>query len=149
MVIDCICQVLVKQKSKKLIDQVLREFIPKFTPLSPDYIGKPDDINYVFNSEEEMVSFYTDTTGVEASFYWNQQEINPHRIMVGAHILQDDQMVISLTVDTNKENQSILFNRLKQQLNSEVEIISYTDPVYCENGKIFEELYRLTLENGK
>ena len=96
---DIICQVLVKSKSKELIYSVLNEFIPNYQQINLDYTGKLDDENYVFKSEDEMISYYVSIPNVNQTFYWNKQVNNPDNIMVGANILSDNQIVFSLTFD--------------------------------------------------
>ena len=58
---DIICQVLVQKKSKVLIYGVLNEFIPSYEPINLGYAGKPDDEQYEFQSEEEMIDCYINT----------------------------------------------------------------------------------------
>ncbi|MEN7550703.1 hypothetical protein AAG747_22475 [Rapidithrix thailandica] len=136
-----ICQVLVKEKSRDLIYSVLNEFIPDYEPLNLDFIGKPNDEAYEFESEDEIISYYTHTKGVRQTFYWNKYENNPNRIMVGANILEDDQIVFSLTVDGTKEKKAEYLKRLKTLLNSETGVISYINPVGYDNGQDFETKY--------
>ena len=140
-IIDIICQVLIKQKSKELIYSVLNEFIPNYEPLNLDYTGKPDNEDYKFESEDEMISFYTNTKGVTQTFYWTKNKNNPDRIMVGANILEDNQIVFSLTLDGTKVKEAEYFKRLKSLLNSDIGVISYVNPVNYKNGQDFEIKY--------
>jgi len=138
---DIICQVLAKIKSKELIYLVLNEFIPSYEPINLDYVGKPEDENYEFKSEDELISFYTTISNVSRTFYWRKENNNPDRIMIGANILSDDQIVFSLTFDGDIEKENNYLNRLKKLLNSNVGVVSYINPVEYKNGRDFMERY--------
>ncbi|MCI5058415.1 MAG: hypothetical protein MRY83_20050, partial [Flavobacteriales bacterium] len=102
---DIICQVLVRQKSSDLIFSVLNEFIPGYEKINLDYTGKPDDEDYEFQSEDEMIGYFSDTPNVRQTFYWNKKNENPDRIMVGAAITDDNHIVFSLTFDGTSETE--------------------------------------------
>jgi len=138
---DIICQVLVKKKSKELIYSLLNEFLPRYEPINLDYTGKPDDENYVFKSEDEMISSYTETLNVRQTFYWNKHEENPDKIMVGANITPDNQTVFSLTFDGTIKTEIEYYLRLKKFLNSEIGVISYVNPAEYESGNDFKNRY--------
>ncbi|NOQ70456.1 MAG: hypothetical protein GQ574_00555 [Crocinitomix sp.] len=138
---DIICQVLVEKKSKKLIYSILNEYIPGYETLNLDYTGKPDDENYVFESEDEMISSYTENPNVEQTFYWNKYEKNPDNIMVGANITTDNQIVFSLTFNGNLKTKVEYYLGLKKFLNSKVGVISYVNPAEYDNGNDFKNRY--------
>jgi len=134
---DIICQVYAGKKSKKTIDLVLKTFLPLYKSLNLDYTSKPDDIDYVFQTEDEMINYFIENSRIEQTFYWNQHQHNPNRIMIGANITSDDKLIMSLTVETNEEKGQIYFDSLKEILNSNIGVISYIDPVEYENGEDF------------
>ena len=138
---DIVCQVLVQEKSSDLIYAVLNEFIPDYTPLNLGYAGKPDDLSFVFSSEEEMILYYAETPNVEQTFYWNKRKDNPHKIMVGANITNDNQIVFSLTLNGTHSTEAQYYIRLKRFLKSNIGVISYVDPVYYLNGEDFKKRY--------
>ena len=138
---DIICQVLVEKKSKELIYSVLNEYIPGYETLNLDYTGKPDDENYVFKSEDEMICSYTETSNVQQTFYWNKYEENPNKIMVGANITTDNQIVFSLTFNGTLKTEAEYYLRLKRFLNSEIGVISYVNPVEYDKGSDFKNRY--------
>lgn len=138
---DIVCQVLVTRKSKELIYSILEEFIPGYEPINLDYTGIPDDENYRFKSEDEMISFYIDTLNVQQTFYWQKDRDNPDKIMVGVSITNDNQVVFSLTFDGIREKENEYLDRLKNLLNSEIGVVSYVDPADYEDGKDFASKY--------
>lgn len=138
---DIICQVLVEKKSKELIYSILNEFIPGYETLNLDYSGKPDDENYVFESEDEMLSCYIETPNVEQTFYWNKHVENPDKVMVGANITKDNQIIFSLTLNGTNKTEAQYYLKLKRFLNSKVGVISYINPAEYENGEDFKNRY--------
>ncbi len=138
---DIICQVLIDQKSTELIYAVLNEFIPGYEPINLDYAGKPNDEQYEFQSEDEMIQCYINTPNVKQTFYWNKYNDNPDRIMVGANITSDNQIVFSLTVDGNLKTEEYYYLKLKKFLNSDIGVISYINPVDYEDGSDFSLQY--------
>ena len=138
---DIICQVLVTSKSKEVIYSILDEFIPGYEPINLDYTGIPDDENYKFKSEDEMISYYVATLDVQQTFYWQKDSDSLGKIMVGVNITSDNQIVFSLTLDGVKERETEYFNRLKHFLNSEIGVVSYVDPVDYEDGNDFASRY--------
>ncbi len=71
---DIICQVLVQKKSKELIYLVLNEFIPEYETLNLDYVGKPNNEDYNFESEDEMISYYIETQDINQTFFGEKQK---------------------------------------------------------------------------
>ncbi len=138
---DIICQVYAGQKSKKTIDLVLNTFIPEYEELSLDYASKSDDEEYIFKTEDEMINYFIENTGITQNFYWNKYHDNPDRIMVGAIITHDDKLIMSLTIDGTEETEKKYFEKLKNILNSEIGVISYINPAYYENGLDFISKY--------
>ncbi|HCC92736.1 MAG TPA: hypothetical protein DEQ26_00140 [Flavobacteriaceae bacterium] len=137
MIKDIICQVYAGQKSKKMIDLVLNNFISEYEKLNLDYALPISNLDDNFNSEEEMISYFIEKKEIDQTFYWSQVHNNPNRIMVGAIITDDDKLIMSLTFDGDKEIEKKYFNKLKCILNSEIGIISYVNPAEYENGKDF------------
>lgn len=134
---DIICQVYAGEKSKSKIDLVLATFVPECDELNLDYASRPDNENYIFTTEHEMINYFIDNSGIEQTFYWNKYHDNPDKIMVGATITNDDKLIISLTLDGNEEIAISYLNRLKAVLESTIGVISYTDPVEYHNGEDF------------
>lgn len=139
--IDVVIQVFAGEKSKKIIDAVLEEFLPGYEPLDADSACKPDDEQYVFASEEEMIRYFTETPGLNGTFYWNKYVDNPDRIMVGAVITSDNQLIMSLTVDGDDQTIDRYFNQLKTFLQSPVGVITHFNPADYEDGLDFIERY--------
>ena len=138
---DIVCQVLAPYKSKDLIYSVINEFIPNYEKINLDYTGKPDDSNYTFKSEEEMINCYVETPNVEQTFYWNGYKDNNEKIMVGANITSDNQIVFSLTFNGTSKAESKNHLRLKRFLNSKIGVISYVNPVEYQNAADFKNRY--------
>lgn len=138
---DIICQVYAGQKSKKTIDLILDTFIPGYEKLNLDYASNPDDTKYIFKSEEEMINYFINRSGLTQTFYWNKPNDNTDKIMVGANITADDKLIMSLTIDADESSATKFFTRLKDLLNSKIGVISYFNPADYENGKDFAEKY--------
>ena len=138
---DIICQAYAGQKSRKTIDLVLNTFIPEYEKLNLDYATRIDDEHYVFKTEDEMLNYFMENSGLAQTFYWNKWHDNPDKIMVGAIITEDDQLIMSLTFDGNEETEKTYFEKLKNLLNSDIGVISYIDPADYENGKDFVSKY--------
>ena len=134
---DIICQVYGGKKSRKTIELVLNTFLPNYEKLNLDYATRSDDETYVFVSEEEMIDYFIDNTGLDQSFYWNKHRDNPDKIMVGANFTNDDKLVVSLTLNISEQSKEIYFNRLKSLLNSEIGVITYSIPADYSNGEDF------------
>lgn len=138
---DIICQVYAGQKSKNIIDLVLNAFIPDYENLNLDYASRLDDENYVFKTEDEMINYFIEKTGINQTFYWNKNHNNPDKIMVGAVITKDDKLIMSLTVDGTVETERMYFEKLKNILGSNIGVISYIYPVDYDNGQDFVTKY--------
>jgi hypothetical protein len=144
---DIICQVYAGQKSRKTINLVLNTFIPEYEKLNLDYASRLDDEDYTFKSEDEMINYFIENTGLAQTFYWNKNHENPDKIMVGAIITEDDKLIMSLTIDGTEETESKYFEKLKNILNSNIGVISYINPVDFENGNDFISKYRPNSSN--
>jgi guanylate kinase len=129
------------QKSRKTIDLVLNTFIPEYEKLNLDYASRLDGENYIFKTEDEMINYFIENTGLCQTFYWNKYYDNPDKIMVGAIITADDKLIMSLTIDGTEETESKYFEKLKNLLNSDIGIISYIDPPDYDNGQDFITKY--------
>lgn len=138
---DIICQVYAGEKSRKTIDLVLDTFIPEYEKLNLDYASRVDDEDYIFESEDEMINYFIENTGLTQTFYWNKNHDNPDRIMVGANITEDDKLIMSLTVDGNDETENKYFGKLKNILKSDIGVISYINPTDYDNGQDFIAKY--------
>lgn len=141
LIVDIVCQVLVEQKSKQIIYDVLNEFIPGYETINLDYTGKPEDEDYIFSTEDEMLTCYVETPNIAQTFYWNKYEENSNKIMVGANITEDNQIVFSLTFNGTVKIIEEYYIRLKSFLNSKVGVISYVDPAEYDNGNDFKKRY--------
>lgn len=138
---DIVCQVYAGEKSRKTIDLVLDTFIPEYEKLNLDYASRVDDEDYIFESEDEMINYFIENTGLTQTFYWNKNHDNPDRIMVGANITEDDKLIMSLTVDGNDETENKYFGKLKNILKSDIGVISYINPTDYDNGQDFIAKY--------
>ncbi|PZP44362.1 MAG: hypothetical protein DI598_14610 [Pseudopedobacter saltans] len=139
---DIICQVYAGQKSKRTIDLVLNTFIPEYERLNLDYAFNSDANGICFNTEDEMINYFINNNGLNQTFYWNKYHDNPDKIMVGVNITEDDMLIVSLTIDGNKETERRYFTKLKEILKSEIGVISYIKPVDYESGKDFIKKYQ-------
>jgi hypothetical protein len=138
---DIICQVYAGQKTRKTIDLVLNTFIPEYEKLNLDFASRLDDENYIFKTEDEMINYFIENTGLNQTFYWNKNHDNPDKIMVGAIITEDDKLIMSLTIDGAEVTGSKYFERLKNILNSNIGVISYINPADFDNGQDFTTKY--------
>lgn len=138
---DIICQVYAGQKSRDTIDLVLNTFIPDYEKLNLDYASRLDDESYVFKTEDELINYFIENTGLKQTFYWNKNHDNPDSIMVGAIITEDDKLIMSLTIDGTEETESKYFEKLKNILSSNIGVISYINPADYDNGQDFITKY--------
>lgn len=138
---DIICQVYAGHKSRKTIDLILNTFIPEYDKLNLDYASRLDDEKYVFKTEDELINYFLENTGLNQTFYWNKIHNNPEKIMVGANITEDDKLIMSLTFDGTLETERKYFEKLKNILNSDFGVISYIDPADYNNGIDFVNKY--------
>jgi hypothetical protein len=141
IIIDIVCQVYAGQKSREIIDLVLNTFIPDYEKLNLDYTYPKHDKNYIFKTEDEMISYFIETPSIDQTFYWNKYHDNPNKIMVGANITDDDKLIMSLTMDATEEEKNMYFNQLKKLLQSDIGIVTYVNPAEYENGKDFIAKY--------
>ena len=124
-------------KSKETIDLVLKTFLNGYEELNVDYAFKPEDEEYVFKTEQEMINYFIERTGIEQCFYWNKETDNPEKIMVGANITRDDKLIMSLTIYVTDTVGKMYLNRLKQLLRTNIGVLTYTDPAEYEDGEDF------------
>lgn len=139
---DIVCQVYAGEKSKNIIDLVLNTFIPDYEKLNTDYTFPPNNKDYVFTTEIEMVNYFIENKGLNQTFYWNKPLHNPYKIMVGANITDDDKLVMSLTLDASLETGEEYLNKLKEVLQSNIGGISFVNPMDYENGEDFVLRYQ-------
>ncbi|SDI21394.1 hypothetical protein [Chryseobacterium jejuense] len=140
---NIICQVYAGQKSKTIIDLVLNIFLPNYEKLNPGYTFPPNNENYIFKTEDEMINYFIKNKALDQTFLWNKYDSNPYKIMIGANITDDDKLIISLTMDTTEEIMQTYFNKLKEILESDIGVISYVNPAEYENGRDFILRYRV------
>ncbi len=142
--LDIISQVIIDFKSIEIIYSVLNEFIPGYEKINLGYTGKPNDIEYEFQSEEEMLNTYVETPNVGQSFFWNNysKSENPDKIMVGVNITTDDQIVFSLTFNGTDQTEKEYHLRLKEFLKSDIGVISYVHPAEYDDGLDFRTRYQ-------
>ncbi len=139
---DIVCTVLANEKSSKTIYSVLNEFLPNYEKLNLDYTSPPDNEDYEFKSEKEMIDYFVNRKNLSQSFYWNKYESNPDKVMVGAHITDDDKLIISLTFNGTNDLEKSIYMKLKSFLNSDIGVITYMIPAEFDNGMDFEIKYR-------
>lgn len=139
---DIVCQVYAGEKSKNIIDLVLDTFIPDYEKLNTDYTFPPNNKDYVFTTEIEMINYFIENKGLNQTFYWNKSLHNPYRIMIGANITDDDKLIMSLTLDASLETGEEYLNKLKEVLQSNIGVISFVNPVDYENGEDFVLRYQ-------
>ena len=144
---DIICQVYAGQKSIKTIELVLNTFIPEYEKLNSDYASRADDEDDVFKTEDEMINYFIENTGLAQTFYWNQYQANSDNRMVGANITRDNQLIMSLTIDGNEETGKEYFEKLKELLKSTVGVISYTNTADYDSGQDFVLKFGQTAAN--
>ena len=138
---DIICQVYAGQKRRRTIDLVLNTFIPGYEKLNLDYACRLDDENHVFITEDEMINYFIENTGLNQTFYWNKIHDNPDKIMIGAIITEDDKLIMSLTLDGTEETAIKYFEKLKNLLNTNIGVTSHINPADYDNGKDFISKY--------
>ena len=135
---DSICQVLVNDCSETIIFNTLNHFLAGYNKLSLDYVDHPEGKS--FKSEKELVSYFIKNK-IPQLFYWNLYDENPDEIMIGADILPDGKLVISLTLSGTDEKAEKYFTQLKSHLHSDVGVISHVVTAEYEDGKDFERRY--------
>lgn len=138
---DIVCQVFAGEKSAEKIKMTLVEFLPNYETLNLDYASKLDDENYLFESESEMILYFINTPNVSQTFYWTSAKNNPDKIMIGANITSDDQLIMSLTFDGLIHLENDYLRKLKSLLKSDIGVVSYTNPAEYENGQDFCNRY--------
>ncbi|MNV00512.1 hypothetical protein D3C71_906770 [compost metagenome] len=138
---DIVCQVFAGEKTVEKIRITLFEFLPDYETLNLDYASKIYDENYLFESESEMIRYFIDTPNVSQTFYWTSAKNNPEKIMIGANITSDDQLIMSLTFDGIIDFENGYLRKLKNLLKSDIGVISYTDPAEYKNGQDFCNKY--------
>lgn len=134
---EIICQAFGGTKSKETIDLVLKTFLSEYEELGEDYAFKPEDEEYVFKTEQEMINYFIERNGIEQCFYWNKESDNPEKIMVGANITRDNKLIMSLTMYVTDKTGKIYLNRLKQLLQTNIGVLTYTNPAEYEDGGDF------------
>lgn len=139
---DIICQVYAGDKNIEVIYIVLNSLLPDYEQLNLDYACKPEDREYVFRSEREMVLFFIDNKNIEQVFYWNKYHNNPDKIMIGAIITKDDKLIVSLTFDGEEEKINYYFQKLKEIVKTNIGVVSYIFPADYNDGKDFCEKYK-------
>lgn len=138
---DIVCSVIANECQYETIIEVLNHFIPGYEKINSDYCNPPDNKEHEFKSEKEMTTYFIYNKGFEQSFYWNKKENNPDKIMVGANIMSDDKLIISLTFDGNEKTKQKYYLELKKLLKSEIGVISYVNPPEYDDGEDFIKRY--------
>ncbi|RYY11720.1 MAG: hypothetical protein EOO04_34750 [Chitinophagaceae bacterium] len=139
---DIVCSALAKECSKEIIDAARKHFLPDYQPLNLDYACKPDAPDQPFPSEDEMILFFTDNPGHDQFFYWNQQQDNPDKVMLGAHITHDHHLIISLTLNGTSTTRANYYHALKTLLHADAATISYSTPAKYDDGADFIRRYQ-------
>jgi hypothetical protein len=138
---DSICQVYAGEKTLAKIYRFLNTFLPLHETLNCDYTFKPNDENYVFKSEDEILRFFINTPNIEQVFYWNCTVDNPYRIMAGAIITSDNKLILSLTIDATESIIQSYFQKLKTHCKSDIGVITQTNPLEYGTGADFIASY--------
>jgi len=139
--VDAVCAVLAPERTKDVIRLVLMNYIPAYEPLRGDYAFPADDDSYVFTSEDEMLDYFISHPTQAQVFFWNQGKQNPSRIMVGAFLTTDEQLIVSLTLPADGEREQAYLAELKALLDSSVGVISYQIPPPFDDGADFIRRY--------
>lgn len=139
--VDAVCCVMARNRSREVIDLVLSTFIAKYTYLSNDYASPPDDPGGAFASQHEMIDYYIRNMNCIQTFFWNQHEDNPERIMVGAFFTEDGHLIMSLTIPADGKAELEYLAKLRAVLHSDVGVISYTNPPSFDDGADFINRY--------
>jgi len=135
---DSICQVLANDYSEAVIFDVLNHFLPNYDTLSLDYVDHPEGKS--FQSENGIIRYFIKNK-IPQTFYWHRFNNNPDNIMIGADILSDAQLLISLTLTGTDEKTDEYFSRLKSYLHSETGVISHVVTADYKDGKDFKNKY--------
>jgi len=138
---DAVCCVMARDRSKEVIDVVLSVFVPKHQHLSSDYASPPDDPDGAFASADEMIDHFIRNANCVQTFFWNQHEDNPARIMVGAFFTKDGHLIMSLTIPADGEVELEYLAKLKALLHSDAGVVSYTNPPSFDDGADFINRY--------
>ncbi len=139
--VDAVCAALAPQRSREVIELVLKTFIPLYEHLNSDYASPQDDPNRPFASEDDMIDYFVRRGNIDQVFFWNQYKENSDRIMVGAFFTDDNKLIMSLTVTADGKLETIYLDRLKTLLDSDIGVISYTGPPLFDDGADFIKRY--------
>lgn len=137
---DIVCQVYFDGKSSEKIFNLLNLYLPKHEHLNLDYTYRHDS-EKGFESNKEMIDYFVITDNVRETFYWNQHQDNPDKIMFGVNITDDNKTVFSLTIDGTITLAEIYLKDLKQRLNSDIGVITFVNPAKYDSGADFKMKY--------
>ena len=138
---EIVCQAYFDGKSSEKIFSLLRLYLPKHKPLNLDYTSRSDS-EKDFESNKEMIDYFVDTEHVQQTFYWNQHQDNPDKIMFGVNITNDNKTIFSLTINGTISLAEIYLKDLKQRLNSDIGVITFVNPAEYDSGADFKERYQ-------
>ncbi len=138
---EIVCQAYFDGKSSEKIFSLLHLYLPKHEPLNLDYTSRSDS-EKDFESNKEMIDYFVDKEHVQQTFYWNQHQDNPDKIMFGVNITNDNKTIFSLTIDGTIALAEIYLKDLKQRLNSDIGVITFVNPAEYDSGADFKERYQ-------
>ena len=135
---DIVCQVLANNCREETIFHTLDAFLIWRESLDVDYAESPDGT--VFDNEYAMVQYFV-SHSERQTFYWNGINDENERLMIGANITSDGNLIMSVTFDGTDQQADAALERLKTALASEIGIISSPFPAEYENGLDFKRKY--------
>ena len=121
-------------------------FLKEKEELSADYCENPIDPSKSFQTEEEMISFYSKATTETQTFFWNEK--NERKDMVGACFTVDSKVVYSITTTADGNNELEMLKRLMDLTRSKKGFVSYNQYPEFEDSADFEEKLKLAHNSG-
>ena len=134
--VDAGCYVIATERSTGVIYRVLDKFIPNHDKLTTDYTYPTNNPAHIFNSEEEILSYYCQHLDEDTLLFWNTDEI-----MVGAEFTSDGMLVLSLDIDANGKDEYELLDQLKMLLHSNCGVVNHGSRLEFKNGSDFKNKY--------
>lgn len=140
---DAICCALTANRTVEVIYRVLQQYIPGYEQLPGDYgvLSLPDELT--FPDEDALLHFCVADYALSGSFFWNKWHGNPHRIMVGAVLTNDGQLVMSLTMPATQTGrvEEIYLSELQLLIGSDCGVIYGNEYPPYKNGADFRLRY--------
>jgi hypothetical protein len=139
---DAICCVLANVRTKEIVYDVLNSFIPNYEKIDGEYYFSINGPKDGFKNEDEILDYLISNKYENGTLFWNKNEKNPYKIMVGAFFTTDAKLIISLTVKADGTIEDKFLEKLKNLLNSKIGTISYVNPPEFEDGNDFMNKYQ-------